>query len=239
MTPAQLKTTVAYRSHRVLTTAGTDEDDLKVNEWVKSAIRYLQNCEDWSCHKGFWSLTAATTPALVAGTYSYTLLTLKTDFRKLVGDSVRYGRQEIEYEEDFSEMNRKLGRDWRDSATSNGVPRLCNLVGKTLYIGPKPSQSFITTYSSIEGEYFKMEDISSASWLTTELLFWEDFYNYLVDVAMIFADYENDEGHLVTALQQWNNTQLTELRGFDPAPVSRDQLESPRIFDLEGGGGLY
>ena len=132
-------------------------------------------------------------------------------------------------------MNRKLGRDWRDSGVANGNPRFCTAVGKTLYIGPKPSSSFISTYSSIEGEYFKMEDISGASWLTTELLFWEDFYNYLVDVAMIYADYENDEGYLVTALQQWNNTQLTELRGFDPAPVSRDQLESPSFFGDQGG----
>lgn len=237
MTPAQLKTTIAYRAHKVLTTAGDDEDDLKVEEWVKSAIRYVQACEDWSCHRDFWSLTAATTPALTAGTYAYDLSTLKTDFRKPVGDSVRYGgsRTQIELEEDFSEMNRKLGHNWRDAATQNGNPRLCSFLGKTLYVGPKPSASFISTYSSIEGEYFKAEDISGASWLTSTLLFWEDFYNYLVDVAMIYADYENDEGHLSIALQHWKDTQLTELRGFDPAPVSKDQAEAADLFGGEGG----
>ena len=230
MTPAQLKVTVAYRAHKVLTSAGTSRDDLKVNEWVKSAIRYIQECEDWSCHRDFWSLTASTTPALAAGTAAYNLGTLKSDFRKLVGDSVRYGRQEIEYEDDMAEMARRLGRDWRDSGVANGVPKLCCLMGKTLYIGPKPSQSFITQYSSIEGEYFVTEDISSASWLTTSLRFWEDFYNYLVDVAMIFADYENDESQLNTALSQWNGVELTRLRGFDPAPVSKDQLADPILF---------
>ena len=103
-------------------------------------------------------------------------------------------------------------------------------------MGPKPSASYISTYSSIEGEYFKTEDISSASWLTATLLFWEDFYNYLVDVAMIYANYENDEGNLSISLQHWKDTQLTELRGFDPAPVSKDQAEAPLLFS---DGGLY
>lgn len=239
MTPAQLKTTIAYRAHKVLTSAGTARDDLKVNEWLKSAIRYVQECEDWSCHRAFWSLTANTTPALTAGTAGYSLSALKTDFRKLIGDSVRYGRQEIEYEEDFAEMGRRLGRDWRDSATANGVPKLCCLLGKTLYIGPKPSASFIAQYTSVEGEYLVAEDISSANWLTSTLLFWEDFYNYLVDVAMIYADYENDESQLTVALSQWNQVDLVKLRGFDPAPTSKDQLADPVLFDDNYHGGLY
>lgn len=217
---------VANRGHKAITTPGSD-DEIEVKEWVKQAIRYVQKADDWSCHKDDWSITTSTTPALTAGTYKYNMVTLKSDFRKLQGDSVRFARSPVSWYETPEDLDRKFGPDWKDGSET-GVPRACSYMGNQLILTPNPSQDWIDQNSGgLHGYYYKSEDVTSADWEDSALLMFEDFFMDVVDVALIFALQTEDDSNFQKLLNDWEQVGLTRLRGYDPVPLSDEQLRAP------------
>ena len=245
MTIAELMDDVAALSHRsnIYTSGGvtldTGSDDYAdVLRWVKMAIRYVQDAGDWQAHKAAWTLTAATSPALTAGTYEYAMRTLKSDFRKIVADSVRYANQPLSWKSTIEELDRSItnGPSWKDSATANGTPRYATLMGNNLILAPKPSADFITTNATVYGYYYRKEAMTSTS---ATLLFSEGFYRFLVDVAMLYADRQEDQRGLTLALQMWRQEHLPLLRGYDETPASDESLEGADelVLGMDGAPG--
>jgi len=219
---------VAVRAHKDVSTAGSD-DDSDVKEWTKQAILHVQKADDWRCHKAAWSLTTATTPALAAGTYAYNLRTLLSNFRKLQGDSVRYGAHRVEWKETPEQIDRTLGPAWKDG-TESGGPDLCTMMGPNLWLAPNPSASWIADYGTagVAGYYYAGEDVTSADWEDVDLLFPDDFYIDLVNVAMIYALQTEDDSAFQVLLSQWEQAGLTRLRGYDDVPLGREPVRVPR-----------
>ena len=241
MTIAELMDDVAALSHRSniystgTTLAPGSDDYADVLRWVKLAIRYVQDAGDWQCHKEAWALTASTTPALTAGTYEYAMRTLKSAFRKIVADSVRYANQPLIWKPTIEELDRSIsnGPSWKDAATANGTPSFVTMMGNNLILAPKLSAGFITTNSSVQGYYFKKESVSDTS---ATLLFPEGFYRFLVEVAMLYADRQEDQRGLGLALQMWRQEHLPLLRGYDETPASDESLDpaDELIYGMDG-----
>jgi len=219
---------VAVRAHKDISTAGSD-DDLDTKEWVKQAILHVQKADDFRCHKAAFSLTTATTPALTAGTYAYALRTLLSDYRKLQGDSLRYGTHGIGWCEGPEAIDETLGPEWKDG-TESGAPDYATIVGNNLWLGPNPSASWITDYgvAGVRGYYFRGEDVTSANWEDADLLFGDDFYTEVVEVSLIYALQTEDDSTFQTLLQQWEAVGLTRLRGYDEVPLGNEPVRAPR-----------
>ena len=234
-TAQNIMTSVAYRAHKDITMAESD-DDTDVKEAVKQAILYIQMADDWQAHRKVFTLSTTTTPALTASTYNYAIRTLLSDFRKLDGDSVRYGTHPIEYRESAAQIDRDLGPQWKDGS-EDGNPDYCTLLGNDLWLAPNLSSSWISSYGAngVRGYYWATEDVTSVD-ATTGLTTWEDatllmphdFYMELVSVALIFLLQTEDDDNFRMLLQQWEQVGLTRLRGYDEAPKTNEPVRSPR-----------
>lgn len=222
---------VANRAHKIIVTQDSD-DELEVREWVKQSILYLQAVEDWRSHKDDFSITTSTTPALAADTAKYAMRTLKTYFRKLQGDSVRYGRVFLEWMETPEDIDRALGPNWKDAGKS-GVPRVCTMMKNNLVIAPQPSQSWIDAHGAagIHGYYYLGDDVftetQGSEWWDVTLLFDQDLFMPLVNVSLIFATQTDDDTNFQTLLTNWEQNELTRLRGYDDVPLSEEQVRTP------------
>jgi len=227
-TGQNIMTSAAARAHKDLTDTDADTD---VKEWVKQAILYLQKIDDFQCHKTTFALTTASTPALTALTYAYNMRTLVTRFRKLAGNSVRVGSHMIEWMESPEDIDAELGQDWKDGSQS-GVPDYCTLVSHNLWLAPAPSSSFVTTYtgstSGVRGYCYVGEDVTTTNWEDVALLFSDDFYMDLVDLALIFATQVEDDDNFRTLLQQWEQAGLNRVRGYDEVPLTNERIKGPR-----------
>ena len=222
MTITDLLTSVGYQAHRSSGIADAVSDDyLDAKRWVERAIRFMQTVNDWTCHKAEFELNTTDAPALTAGTYLYNMRTRYSDFRKIQGDSLHYGSRGLAWIDEIEEVDRHLGRQWRLSATANGTPSIVTRMGNDLVIGRKPSAEFLTANPGIYGYYYKNEDLDA---VTTDLLFDEDFYEPLVDVAMIFALQQQDDAEFRTQLDYWTRQRLPEVRGYDPSPHSDEPI---------------
>lgn len=230
-TAQNIMDSVANRAHKVINTQGSD-DELEVREWVKQAILYLQGVEDWRSHKDDFSITTSTTPALVAETYKYAMRTLLTLFRKLQGDSVRYARIFLAWKETPEDIDRALGPNWKD-ADQSGVPRCVTMMKNNLILAPKPSQSWIDAQGAagLHGYCYLGDDVftttEGSEWWDQTLLFDQDLYMPLVNVSLIFATQTDDDSNFQTLLQNWEQNELTRLRGYDDVPMSEEQLKAP------------
>jgi hypothetical protein len=233
-TAQEVMASIAVRAHKDISTAGSD-DDLDVKEWVKQAIRHIQKADDWRCQKINFSLTTATTPALTAGTYAYALPTLIPRYRKLLGNSVRYGGHGLDWKENSEDIDDALGPQWKDGSKS-GSPGCVTVVGNDLWVAPNPSDAFITANGAtgISGYCYTGEDVASttaggdaADWEDVALRFPDDFYMEVVDVAMIFALQTEDDSDFQTLLNQWERIGLTRLRGYDEVPLTDEQVPLP------------
>lgn len=218
---------VARRAHKVIAAADATSDDyLDVLAWVQEAVRYLTKVNNWECHKAEWELTTATTPALTAGTYSYALRTLKSDYRLLQGDAVYYADYRLEFYAEIAEVDRRLGGPrWKRAAGASGVPLYASLLGNSLVLAPKPSAAFVSQYGTdgLYGYYWRSEAVSDVS---ATLFLYDDFFPDLVEVSLIFGLQQEDDAESRTQLNLWESKRLPLLRGHDPAPMSDDQVDT-------------
>ena len=229
MTPTQIKTAVALRAQKDISQSGSDDDD-DVKSAVISAIRHITgSCgQDWPCQKKEFTLSSSTTPALTAGTYAYAMRTLLSDFRKPQSDSIRYGNTLLEWVDQIEEIDRRLGPQWKDSSASNGTPRYVTMLNNNLILAGKPSSSFVS--NEVKGYYYAREALStsdSATWLTTDLMLYEDLFFFVVELSLVFLLQQEDDSNFTALLQVWEQKHLVELRGYDESPHSDERLEAP------------
>jgi hypothetical protein len=224
MTLLEIMDPVSRRAHMSIEDDGSDyyADVLAA---VRLAVRYLQGVNDWSCHKAMWSLTASTTPALTAGTYEYAMRTLNSDFRKIQADAIHWGNNgtPLFFYDEIEEFGRRIGPEWKRSATANGSPELATMMGQSLVIGPKPSQAWITINGEIHGYYYRAESLTTVG---ATLLMYEDFFEALVEVALIYLLNQEDDSDFRALLQHWEQSRLQELRGYEPSPQSTEQVST-------------
>lgn len=234
MTIAELKTALAWRAHKDISTANSD-DDVEVELAVTTAIRYVSDVEDWECHKGLFTLTSSTTPALAGGTYEYALPTLVVDFRKLQGDSVRYGNNLLEWVSSMEEIDRRIGPAWKDGG-SDGTPSMVTFRARNLVLAVPPSADWVTANGSsgVQGYYYVQEKIEDRSgdtaddFLAEELLFPEGFFEEILEVALIMMMQVEDDSNYLSMLQIWNQRGLTRLRGYDEVPLTNEPVRMPQ-----------
>ena len=225
MTLLEIMDPVSRRSHLGIDDENSD-DYADVLAAVRLAVRYLQRVNDWDCHKDDWSLTASTSPALTAGTYKYDMRTLKTDFRKLQAGAVYWGdnSSRMEFHEQVEEIDRVMGPQWKRTSANNGNPVLAAMMGQQLILAPKPSQAWITANAEIYGYYYKAESLTTVG---ATLLFYEDFFEPLTEISLIYLLQQEDDADFRSLLQHWEQSRLQEMRGYDPSPQSTQQVAVP------------
>ena len=226
MTPTDVKVIVAARGHKDVSTAGTD-DDTHVNYWLRQAIRYVQQVNDWPCHKTIFSIT------LTADDYDYDLTTLLTRFRKIDGSSVRSNKRFYAWVDEIEEIDAQLGPAWKDSASGGGTPQFASLMGQQLILAQKPDAAFVASNPTVDGYYFMGEDVTSASWLTTELKLYEDFFDDIIEMALIYGLQQEDDSEFRSQMSYWVNHRLPGLRGYDPTVLSNEVISGPDLW-VEG-----
>lgn len=247
MTPAELKTDVALRVHKDISTADTD-DDQDVESWVLQSIRHISGSvgQDWECQKKEWTLSSASTPALTGNTYAYSLRTLfgtaGLKYRKLQSDAIRYGGTMLEYVDEMEEIDRRLGPAWKDVA-DGGSPRYASVMGNNLILAPVPGTSF-AAQKTIAGYYYaeeKLEDAdgdTAGDWKNEELMLFDDLRFFVVELAVVFGLQQEDDSNYGRALDTWERKHMTELRGYDQSPHSNEQLEGP-LWARSGAHRVY
>ena len=147
-----LKASVARRCHKVLSRT---EDEADVIDYCRMAMDRIEALEGYA---PWWAERPATL-TITALDYD---LTLPSDFLKLKGNSIEYGRGRKLHPLAIEFINARVP-NWRDS-TVGGSPKYFVVMGSAtstdegeLWICPKPSSGFATNYSEIEYQYIRTD----------------------------------------------------------------------------------
>jgi hypothetical protein len=225
---SDIRSAVSDRVHKNIDQTGT-RAYTQATRWIQQGVRYLQGVNDWACHKNEFSLTLANDDYDYAFSASSWPTAALTRPRKLQGDSIRYGSHFLEWKDQVEEIDRLLGPQWKDSATTSATPRYATTYANQLVIAPKPSSAFVTANSLLNGYFFQGEDVTSTNWEDSDLVFYEDLFMPLVDICNIFGMHQEDESALNIMLQRWERLELPNVRGYDFVLHSDEPIEVPDL----------
>ena len=229
LTITDIKAHVFEQSHKDSSASAGSTDDNTVERWILRAIRYMQR-HDFECWRNEFEV------ALTAGTYRY----LYTDAAwngdstalvrplRLDGNSVRYGKSLLKWAPSIRALDERMGGpSWKDSDDDGGTPSWVSEMGGGLVIAGKPIQAFIDVNASLKGYYYKGEDLSTSGFENLGLAMYDDFFEHIVNLALVFAMQQTDDSEFRTLLGDWRNNDLVEMRGYDHVSSDDESVPAP------------
>ena len=242
ITVTQIKTHVTEQAHKDLGATSGSADDNTVERWVLRAIRYMQRY-DFECWRNEFSLT------LSAETYNYpyasaiwTAAALTRPLRIDGSDgAVGYGTSQwLKWKPTIKEIDVALGgHSWK--RIGSGTPTYFSQMGQSLILGCRPSSDFVASYPTLYGYYYRGEDLSSSGFEDNDLAMYDDFFEHVINLAMVFALQQTDDSEFRTQLQYWLQSDLVEMRGYDHVPSDDEPIPPPPFARLVDGveDGLF
>ena len=236
ITVTDLKTVVAAQAHKVLSLT---DHDTAVESWVLRAIRYAQRF-DFECWRQEFSLT------LTALTYVYPYASAiwpaaaLTRPLRLDGDSLEYGdNSSLAFQQSATFLDNALGGPaWKRSATG-GTPQYFTERAQSLIIGARPSTEFVADHPLLYGYYYRGEVLSGSGFEDLDLAMYDDFYEHIVTLALVFALQQEDDTTFQTQLQYWLQHDLPLMRGYDHIIEEDEEVPAPEWALYVEGTGVF
>ena len=216
---------LAEQAHKQTDASAGSEADLTLRRWIVRAIRYMQRF-DFECWREEFSLT------LTADDYQYQYTDTVWPTAALTrplrfdGNSIRYADTYLQWVPTIHRLDERLGGpNWKQSG--NGTPTLVTELSQGIIIGQRPSSSFVADYPLLRGYYYRGEDTTGSGFETTNLAMYDDFFEHLLSLSLVFALQQEDETEFQAMLQYWVRHDLVEMRGYDHVPVDDEPIPSP------------
>uniref|UniRef100_A0A6M3KKS5 Uncharacterized protein n=1 Tax=viral metagenome TaxID=1070528 RepID=A0A6M3KKS5_9ZZZZ len=234
-TCSDIKTPLAQRTHKL---ASVTDHNTSLKEWIKSAVRYAQRF-DFECWKEEFSLTL--TPLTYAYAYAGTVWPTAALTRplRIDGDSIEDGNGgRIEHAKSMNFLDAILGGpEWKRSATGGAVTHWTSR-GQSIIVGTRPSTAYVTDHPLFYGYYYRGEDLTSASYETTSLAMYDDFFEHILSLAEVFGSKQEDDTTFQANLQYWLQHDLPEMRGYDHVPEEDEPIPAPEWATYIEGTGI-
>lgn len=229
-TVSDMKPYVAAQAHKNVRAAAGSTSDNDVERWILRAIRFAQR-HDFECWRAEFQLD------LTAGTYLYPYSSAVWNGSALTrplrldgsDEGVGYGSsQYLKWVATIKRMDEVLGgHSWKRDTTKRGTPNYFSEMQQSLVIGVPPSQDFIDTNPSLYGYYYRGEDLSTSGFEDVALAAYDDFFEHLVNLSLVFATQQEDDTEFNTLLQYWLQHDLVEMRGYDHVSSDDEPIPAP------------
>jgi len=138
---------IARRGHKTRSRADEEAD---VQHWAQAGIERVENEMAWDHLGDDFTIT------LVEDQYKYDF---PDAFYKFDEESLRYAGEGsyLKHERRPANIDGILGPTWRDAATDPSTPEYWALQGPKIWIGPKPSATFVAANPTVYGYGWKSD----------------------------------------------------------------------------------
>lgn len=220
-----VRTHVLEQAHKNVSAVSGSVTYNSATRWIQRAIRHFQT-HDFDCWKQEFILT------LTAGTYIYPYTSAVwptaalTRPLRLDGDSIRpYGaRDPLIWVDSVQRMDEYLGGgQWKELGTTGTIDYVSERA-QSIITGPAPDAAFIADSPTLRGYYFRGEDVSDTD---ANLAMYDDFFEPLTELSLVFGTQQVDDTEFRTLLQLWEDRHLTELRGYDHVRRADEPIQAP------------